>query len=62
MELPLVDRCMHFLVFRAFDKGSKGYLKPEDFVCGLSCLLVGNLNDQMKCKFGCLRNKKWLGK
>ncbi|KAK3719181.1 hypothetical protein RRG08_009695 [Elysia crispata] len=42
----LMDR-----IFRAFDKGSKGYLKPEDFVCGLSCLLVGTLNDQMKYCF-----------
>jgi len=42
----LMDR-----IFRAFDKGSKGYLRPEDFVCGLSTLLMGVLEDQMKYCF-----------
>jgi len=42
----LMDR-----IFRAFDKGSKGYLRQEDFVCGLSTLLVGTLEDQMKYCF-----------
>lgn len=42
----LMDR-----IFRAFDKGSKGYLRCDDFVCGMSTLVVGELEDQMKYTF-----------
>nr|KAG5705166.1 hypothetical protein BaRGS_030883 [Batillaria attramentaria] len=42
----LMDR-----IFRAFDKGSKGYLRAEDFVCGMSTLIVGELEDKMKYTF-----------
>jgi len=42
----LMDR-----IFRAFDKGSKGYLREEDFICGMSTLVKGTLEDQMKYCF-----------
>jgi len=42
----LMDR-----IFRAFDKGSKGYLREEDFICGMSTLVNGELEDQMKYCF-----------
>ncbi|XP_076469993.1 calaxin-like [Babylonia areolata] len=42
----LMDR-----IFRAFDKGSKGYLRAEDFICGMSTLVVGELEDQTQYCF-----------
>lgn len=42
----LMDR-----IFRAFDKGSKGYLRAEDFICGMSTLVIGELDDKMKYTF-----------
>lgn len=42
----LMDR-----IFRAFDKGSKGYLKTEDFIFGMSTLIVGEMEDMIKYCF-----------
>merc|ERR1711963_148862 len=50
-RFSITDDMIMDRIFRAFDKGSKGYLREDDFICGMSTLVIGELEDQMKYCF-----------
>lgn len=45
-----ISALLYFVVFKAFDKDSDGFLNQEEWIKGLSLFLRGTLEEKMECK------------